>query len=213
MLYEKLVKIVGHDVLQLFGDTGTGKTFFCIGLMREAVKNGKKVVFIDSERNLNFDETEKPENLTYYYSPELKDIINTCANLPKADLYILDSMGFPVVTQFAMASMKEKGDMLLKCVTLTHYLKVATWRNKALAVVTNQPVSPFGKNIPEDQLPPFGDKSQFGYKEIWRTTMERTNENETTCSIRAWRSRKFGRGKILFLMKISSKGVEIKPFI
>jgi len=213
MLYEKLVKIVGHDVLQLFGDTGTGKTMFCLELMRETVKAGKKVVFIDSERNLNFDEVEKPENLVYYYSPELKDIINTCANLPKADLYILDSMGFPVVTQFAMASMKEKGDMLLKCVTLTHYLKVATWKHKALAVVTNQPVSPFGKTIPEDQLPPFGDKSQFGYKEIWRTTMERTNENETTCSIKAWRSRKFGRGKILFLMKISSKGVEIKPFI
>jgi len=213
MLYEKLLKLVGYDVLQIFGDTGTGKTMFCLELMRETVKNGKKVVFIDSERNLNFDETEKPENLIYYYSPELKDIINTCANLPKADLYILDSMGFPVVTQFAMASMKERGDMLLKCVTLTHYLKVATWRNKALAVVTNQPVSPFGKNIPEDQLPPFGDKSQFGYKEIWRTKLERTNENETTCTIKAWRSRKFGRGKILFLMKINNKGVEIKPFI
>jgi hypothetical protein len=103
--------------------------------------------------------------------------------------------------------------MLLKCVSLTYYLKLATAKHNAVAIVINQPVSPFGKNTPEDELPPFGDKSIFGYKEIWRTYLEKAGESETICTIKAWRSRKFGRGKLLFSMKISDNGVEIKSLV
>jgi RecA/RadA recombinase len=210
-LFRKLIDLAGYDTVQVFGDSGSGKTTFVTQIAKDAVQEGKKVVFIDSERNINADSF--PENFTYFYSPRLADILNRCANLPAADVYILDSIGFPVVTQFSLADMKKRGDMLLKCVTLTHFLKAATWKNKAIAIVTNQPQSAFGKNIGLDERNPFGDKAMYGYKEIWRTFLEKAGSTETICTIKAWRSRKFGRGKELFQIKISDDGVQIQPMI
>jgi len=211
MILEKIRQIVGNDTLEIFGPSGSGKTTFALEVVKEALQDGKTVCYIDAERNI----AEPPQNekFLYRYAPDLGSILNLAANLPKADLYVLDSLGFPVVTQFAIADMKKKGDMLLKCVALTYYLKLATAKHGAVAIVINQPVSPFGKNADPDELPPFGDKSIFGYKEIWRTHLEKASSEETVCSIRAWRSRRFGRGKLLFLMKISDNGVEIKSSI
>jgi RecA/RadA recombinase len=208
---EKVVKIVGHDTLQIFGDSGSGKTTFVTKIAVDSALQGKKVVFIDSERNLP--DGFKHENVTYFYSPRLVDIVNRCANLPAADLYILDSIGFPVITQFSLADMKRRGDMLLKCVTLTHFLKTATWKNKAIAIVTNQPQSAFGKNIGLDERNPFGDKAMYGYKEIWRTYLDKADVDETICTIKAWRSRKFGRGKVLFQIRIADDKIEVKSLI
>lgn len=207
-LYSRIKEMVGNDTLEVFGPSGSGKTTFAIEVVTDALSQDQTVVYIDAERNI----ADSPENekLTYRYAPDLQSIVNIAANLPRADLYVLDSIGFPVVTQFALADMKRRGDMLLKCVTLTYYLKSATARYGSLALVINQPVSPFGKNRDPAELPPFGDKSIFGYKEIWRTSLDRTDERETVCSIRAWRSRRFGRGKLLFRLSITDSGVTVE---
>ena len=207
-LLSKIIEIAGYDTVQLFGDSGSGKTTFVMAVAMEAVEQGRKVVFIDSERNVA--KEIESDNFIYFYSPRLSDIVNRCANLPTADVYILDSIGFPVITQFSLADMKKRGDMLLKCVTLTHFLKTATFKHKAIAIVTNQPQSAFGKNVGLDERNPFGDKAMYGYKEIWRTFLDKASSDETLCSIRAWRSRRFGRGKLLFTLKISDGGVKIE---
>jgi len=211
VILEKIVELVGRDTLEIFGPSGSGKTMFCIEVMKEALEQGYKVVFIDAERNIN--EDPQHENLKYYYRPTLDDILNVARNLPKAQLYILDSIGFPVVAAYANASMNERGSMLLKCISLTQFLKIATWKHNALAIVTNQPVSEFGKTLPPEELPPFGDKSKFGYKEIVRTWIVKQTPELTEISIKSWRSRKYGRGKELFKMKISEKGVDIECLI
>ncbi len=210
-LYDKLLKIVGFDTVQIFGDSGSGKTSFALKVVADALDDGKKVVYIDSERN--YPREPQHDNLRYYYSPRLIDILNRCANLPEADLYVLDSIGFPVITQFSLADMKRRGDMLLKCVTLTHFLKTATFKYKALALVTNQPQSAFGKGIGLDERAPFGDKAQYGYKEIWRSYIDKAGSDETVCTIKAWRSRKFGRGKTLFQLRITDDGIEVKEIV
>jgi len=210
-LYDRLVELVGNDTLEIFGPSGSGKTTFALEVVKDALEQDRTVFYIDAERNIV--DPPEDEKFIYRYAPDLQSIVNIAANLPKADLYVLDSIGFPVVTQFAIADMKRKGDMLLKCVTLTYYLKLATAKHDALALVINQPVSPFGKNKDEEELPPFGDKSVFGYKEIWRTFLDKTGEKETVCTIKTWRSRRFGRGKLLFRLTITDDGTGIEDFV
>jgi len=39
------------------------------------------------------------------------------------------------------------------------------------------------------------------------------NPAKTVCSVKAWRSRNYPRGKLLFQVTISSNGVEVKSMI
>jgi len=103
-LYSRIKEMVGNDTLEVFGPSGSGKTTFAIEVVTDALSQDQTVVYIDAERNI----ADSPENerLTYRYAPDLQSIVNIAANLPRADLYVLDSIGFPVVTQFALADMK-----------------------------------------------------------------------------------------------------------
>lgn len=209
-LYEKLVSIVNADTLEVFGPSGSGKSTFAFQVAKDALSLGKRVFWLDSERNLA--DVPQHEKLTYVYTPRFDEIMNWARNLPQADLYVLDSLGFPVLGQYAEASLDEKGRMLLKAVSLTQYFKIATYRNRALAIITNQPVSQFGKpGVPEESLHPFGDKAVYGFKEIWRTVPVELSETRTVCEVRAWRSRRFGRGKLLFRLTVSGEGVAVEP--
>jgi len=207
-LIKKLLDLVGPDTLQIFGDTGSGKTTFALEVVRSALDNGMKAVYIDTERNLRKEDI--PEGVEYFYSPFLQDVLARLSKLPKADLYVLDSLGFPVLANMALVDLKKKGDLLMKAIAITHYLKVLSYKNNALVLVTNQPQSEFGKSDTTD-LPPFGAKSLFGYKEIWRSKIAKTSETETLCVIQSWRSRMFGRGRELFILRIGDSGVKILP--
>jgi RecA/RadA recombinase len=209
-LYEKLLAFIGFDVVELFGGSGTGKSSFVYAVALDALKLGKKVYFLDAERNLNVDET--PAGMTYYYTPDYNMILNYARNLPKADLYVLDSLGMSVLPMYAEAPMDQQGKMLLKAVSLMEYFKLATYRHNALALITNQPVSAFGKTgVAEEDLRPWGDKAIFLVKEVWRTQQVESSEDKTVCEVRAWRSRKFGRGKLLFRLTVSGEGVAVEP--
>ena len=208
-LYEKLLSLVGNDVLELFGPSGSGKSTFAYMVVLDALKLGKRVFFLDAERNLNLEEV--PEGLDYRYTPDYNVILNVARNLPPADLYVLDSLGMSVLPMYAEAPVDRRGLMLLKAVSLMEYFKLATYRNRALAIVTNQPVSSFGKQVSEDELRPWGDKAVYMTKEVWRTFLVGSRESETTCEIRSWRSRRFGRGRLLFRVVITDQGVRVEP--
>jgi RecA/RadA recombinase len=213
-----VLSLVGNDLLQIFGPSGSGKSTFSYLIMRSALELGKRVYWLDSERNLPESVVDslksKYSNLTYIYTPVFSEVMNLARNLPQADLYVLDSLGFSVLPQYAEASMDERGRMLLKAVSLTQYFKIATYRYKALAIVTNQPVSQFGRaDVGEDELRPWGDKSVYGYKSIWRTYLDKASESETVCLVKAWRDRMFGRGKLLFRVRIRDGGVEVETLV
>ena len=209
-LLDLVRKLVGNDTLEIFGESGTGKTTFCMVLVKEALEEGMKVFYLDTERNIK--DIPQHENFIYKYTPDLNEVVNYVMNLPRADLYILDSLGFPVLTKFAIANMSERGNMLLKAIAITHFLKIATYRHNAIAVVTNQPESEFGKNVPKDQLNPFGDKTTYGYKEIWRTSA-RMMKGKTEVRIYSWRSRDLGRGTDLVRMEITDEGVRYEVLL
>ena len=207
-LLDLIHKYVGDDVIQVFGDTGTGKSKFALEVAREAIAAGKKVYYLDTERNLTTEDIASLEGCEYKYTPVLDEIDKIVQKLPAVDVVILDSIGFPVLTSYARLSMKQKGDALLKLIAIFGDLKIWAYRNNGVAVVTNQPESEFGKEKGHI-FRPFGDKSQFACKEIWKTEFEHRSPTETKVSIKSFRSRSMGQRSKIASLKITDAGVEV----
>ena len=201
-------KYVGNDVMQVFGDTGTGKSKFALEVAREAIAAGKKVYYLDTERNLTEEDIASLQGCDYKYTPVLDEIDKIVQKLPAVDVVILDSIGFPVLTSYARLSMKQKGDALLKLIAIFGDLKIWAYRNNGVAVVTNQPESEFNKEKGHI-FRPFGDKSQFACKEIWKTEFEHRGPTETKVSIKSFRSRSMGQRTKIASLKITDAGVEV----
>ena len=202
-------KYVGNDVLEVFGDTGSGKSKFALETARQAVAAGKKVFFLDTEKNLTEADIASLNGCQYKYTPVLSEIADIVANLPAVDVVILDSIGFPVLTTYARLSTKQKGDALLELIAIFGDLKTWAYKNNGVAIVTNQPESEFNKK-PDHVLRPFGDKSQFAAKEIWKTEFIQRAPNLTKSKIVAFRSRSVGQRKQIAIMEITSQGVAVK---
>lgn len=209
--FDYIKSIVGDDLLEVFGDTGTGKSKFVHALALEAIKAGKKVYFLDTERNLSKQDIDQL-GANYKYTPvfsEIKDIV--LKSPPKVDLLIIDSVGLPILTKFAMLSMKEKGSALLDLIAVVGALKEWAYKNNAVAVVTNQPESEFGKS-PDETRKPFGDKACFAAKEIWLTRKLKpvVGSNSTKCSVESFRSRSMKAGLSILQIEVNDQGTTIK---
>lgn len=186
-------------------NSGTSKSTFCVELAKEAIKAGKKVKYIDTEKNLK----GKLEGADYEYNPDFAKIFEIVQNLkPGYELVILDSLGLPILGEFATVSMKEKGNFLLKAQAISYMLKKYACNNKCFIIVTNQPESEFNKDR-DHVLRPFGDKSMYFYKEVWKTENIISMPETTTCVVNAFRSRNYGRGYRLFNVNIGKNGTTI----
>lgn len=207
-LLDMIFDYVGNDVLEVFGDTGSGKTAFVKKVAYEASAAGKKVFYLDTERNLTKNDISLLKKCKYQYTPVIDEIDRVIQTLPSGDVVILDSVGFPVLTTFARMNMKQKGDALLKMIAIFGSLKEWAYKNNGIVLVTNQPESEFNK-APNHILRPFGDKSQFAAKEIWETIKDSSSPDLTKSTIKAFRSRSVGHGKRLATMNINAAGVEV----
>ena len=196
----------GNDVIEIFGDSGSGKTKIGIQLTKEALSQGKTVYYLDTERNLTKSDILSMKGCTYKYTPMIEEIDKIAQSLPKVDVVVLDSIGFPVLTTFARMSMKQKGDALLKLIAIFGSLKEWAYKNNGIVIVTNQPESDFNKP-PGHVLRPFGDKSQFAAKEILKTEIIDRKPNCTKVKLSAFRSRSVGHGTKLADIQITSDGV------
>ena len=192
--FDYIKELVGNDLIEVFGDTGTGKSKFVHALALEAMSSGKKVFFLDTERNLSKDDVAALGK-NYKYTPIFNEIKNiVLKELPKVDLVIIDSVGLPILTRFATFNMKERGNALLDLIAVVGRLKEWAYENNSLAVITNQPESEFNKAEGEIRKP-FGDKACFAAKEIWLTKKLKTGFGSgTKCSIESFRSRSMKAG-------------------
>ena len=68
-LYERLIQITGNDTLEVFGESGSGKTTLALEVAKDAIKQGKKVLFVDTERNI----VNKPEGIDLVYFPSFME--------------------------------------------------------------------------------------------------------------------------------------------
>jgi len=218
----------GPDLIEVFGPSGSGKSVFAVELVKSMLENtDKDVLFVDTERNVgDLDEINGSE---YVYIPEWHDIYAYLTNKPGRlsndpfgenttksrelddgyDMVVLDSIGFPALVQYADYRVEDSADQFKVFLELQHItgkLKQYSQRNDALVVVINQPKSELsGESDPK----PFGDKSIFGFKEIWKTKRNSTNEIKTKCTVQAYRSRQAGRGAALYELEIDSSGVDV----
>jgi RecA/RadA recombinase len=201
--------IVGDGVLEIFGDTGTGKSRIVLQVAEKALKAGKKVYFLDTERNLS-DTDIKRLGGSYEYTPVFTDIMEKMRphRIPKVDVVILDSIGFPVLTEFAMLNLHKRGQALLGMIAILGGLKQYCYKNKALAIVTNQPQSEMGLE-PGEIKRPFGDKSCFATKEIWETIMIKRGK-KSVIDVKSFRSRNMGYGTKIAQVDITDEGTDIR---
>jgi len=218
----------GPDLVQVFGPTGSGKTEFAVRVIESAAKHeSKDTLFIDTERNLS--DNERLDAVDYAYIPEWQDLYaylsrkksklsddpfgeNTTKGQVLKDGYdvvVLDSMGFPALMQYDEYSIEDDADQF-KVFQMLQYmsgtLKKYAQHNNALIISTNQPKSRLSESGGDD---PFGDKSLFAFKELWKTSKESSSEIQTTCTVNAHRSRQAGQGKELFRLEISDSGTEV----
>ncbi|MDP2217802.1 MAG: hypothetical protein Q8J68_11020, partial [Methanolobus sp.] len=195
--------------LEIFGDTGSGKSKFAMAVAREAIASKRRVFYLDTERNLTEADVRDLKGCEYRYTPVIEEIDRIVQNLPVVDLIIIDSIGYPILTSYARLSVKQKGDALLKLIAIFGDLKTWAYRNKGTVIVTNQPESEFNKE-PGHVFRPFGDKSQFCAKEIWKTEIVDRKPAYTNIRISAFRSRSVGHRTKIADMSISSSGVEVR---
>lgn len=214
----RIRSIVGNDLLMLFGDTGSGKSKICYALAKEAVEAEQKVIFVDTERNLS-DEEIKALGASYIYTPIFAEIKKHVSTLAKADLAIVDSIGLPVLIQYSRMNMRERLYALLEMATMLGDLKDWTFRNNALAIVTNQPTSEY---MPEEERKagrkvwglangrePFGGKSKHVAKEIWYLDRISGDRRGTRVGMFAFRSRKLATGLMVAEGIISDAGLAL----
>lgn len=228
-LYHEVVDMCGGpDLMQIFGPSGSGKSTLAMEIMKSALKrDGVKALIIDTERNVL--DAEDLDGADYVYIPEWHDLYHyVCGNATAMsenpfgenttgqntlrdgyDVILLDSIGFPALVQYGEYRVADDGDQFKvfnELQVITGKLKQYSQRNDALAIIINQPKSDLtGVQNP----PPFGDKSIYGYKEIWLTKKVSSNEMSTNCDIDAYRSRQAGQGSTIYEVEISDSGVDV----
>lgn len=211
-LLDILYDLIEDDLLQIFGHTGTGKTSIAMKAAIEGREAKKSVLYIDTEHNITKIQAAsiKKLGIKYEYIPKFENLYTYVKRIPKYDIVVIDSLGLPVLALFADASMKDKGNALMKMIAMSAFLKNYANDNHALVIVLNQPESDMNKD-PNTERKPFGDKSSYCYKEIISSKFAKggRTENKTTIVVKAFRSRSCGMGTKLFTVEITNDGIKV----
>lgn len=214
-LLDVFTPICKNDLMQIFGNTGTGKTSICTKLALDARGKGKTVLYIDTEHNINDDQIAAMQNagIKYEYIKKFQKLCEYIKGLPALQKYgvvIIDSIGAPALAAFCKSDMRGKGTILQNLISASDNLKDYATDNNSLVVAINQPESSMNKG--EDAiLEPFGEKSRYYYKEILKTNYARNGRKtgKTTLVLRAHRSRCMGIDTDICTMEITNNGVKV----
>ena len=208
-IYEFFKNLIGQpDIIELFGDTGSLKSYLTWQMLKEMAKDKLKTIYIDTERNITPEEVNELKKLKveYIYLPLFEDLIEFMNSLDdkKYDWLILDSIGLPALGKFAVENLQGKGNILLNVQAILYKLKVYSSKSNCYCMVINQPTSEMNKTEWISYQPknwnrqykfiktdPFGDKGSYFVKEILRSIKIFSNNQKTIVDIIAWRSRKY----------------------
>ena len=198
-------ELVENDLIEIYGDTGVGKSRLLHHFTKEIIMNKENVLFIDTERNLGKDERLMIKEY-YVYTPQLMGLKKIVENLTNdLDFVVIDSLGMPVLSRFAKMNLKERGEALLSLIAILGDLKEWTYTSGGTALFSNQPVSEMAGG--KDRRP-FGDKASFVCKEILKLDLEERSKI-TKSRLRTFRSRVYHYDTTIANIEISDDGVSI----
>jgi len=187
----KLRGLVGFDLCEVYGGSGSGKSKFSLLLAKEAKEAGIPFIYIDTEGNLH-DADRRILEGSYRLITSISEIDKFISEIPAARLLFLDSAGYPILAHWARLKFDERMSALVKLINWLSSIKEWCAKHQALAIITNQPESVFiqersGRQVPE----PFGDKSIYTAKEV--IFLERLLEPEKPTVIKGYlyRSRRY----------------------
>lgn len=211
MILDQLNQIIDNDIAMIYGETGAGKSKTVKQIALESAQAGKKVKFIDTERNLSkADIAEISKSGKYIYNPTWDGLEKEIANIGKFDLLVVDSIGMPALKHYAGMKLNQKGQAMLDMIGVLGKIKDWCYNNNSIALVTNQNQSAMAAAGKQDYiLRPFGDKAQYVVKEIWRMSLVESKPDRTLSTLSAYRSRDLGRFTVIANVIITDKGTKI----
>lgn len=218
---DKFKELVGNDYVELFAPAGHGKSRLLAYIAIEAMKAGKKVLYLDCEHSLP---KRIEDQLGKFYQQldfmNLEGIINTIAAIPKGyDLVCYDSMGFPILIKFIQLNLRERGDAIAKTILLRGHLKQYAERNNALTLATNQPVSELvgmdytNKTEREQAIKyrdPVGGKSIHIAKAVIRMDIASQTSTESVFELRAFECQDLPFDKLIATFTINEQGERLE---
>jgi len=86
-LLDLIARYTGNDVIEVFGNTGSGKSKFAMTAAREAIAAGKKVFYLDTERNLTQADIRDLKGCEYKYTPGIEEIEKIVQDLPRITMH------------------------------------------------------------------------------------------------------------------------------
>ena len=222
--FERLTELVGRHLIEIYSDTGSGKSRLVHHIAVEAERSGKKVLYLDTENSLPVGFEKQLKN---YELKTAKSAIELLRNLiarvlrardEKFDMIIVDSIGLPVLAGLSEMSARERGDAFQLMATLRFQMMGFAFEH-GLAIGTNQPVSELAqvsmlgkepKVAEGEPLPPFGGKSEFIAKLILRSEVVKKTPNLSTFKLVVYKARNHGQEYEFAKFTIGDDGVKIE---
>lgn len=207
-VWDELATAYEFDIVEIFGNAGDGKSKTALKIAMDAIVQGKKVKYIDTERGFLRSEREKLGS-AYQYISNMRDLMSFVRNIPAdIDFLVIDSVGYPVLTEWAKMGVNERGNALTQIIAVKDYIKDWAINNNKIALVINQPDSDFGKAADYVNRP-FGDKGQFVIKEVFRIERKVSSPTMTKSVLKVFRSRHDARDIVVATIEITNDGVKI----
>ena len=208
-IFQQVLDRFGPTMIEVFGHTGTGKSKAAMALALSAAKGGRKVCYIDTEKNVPPDEVELLTELggTYKLVASLKELKTlTHEELPgmgEFGLIVVDSIGMAGLKAIACTSTKQHtGQVFLDIIAILAKLQEWLFSHEGIVFVVNQPESEFGK-ADGHELREFGDKARFIPPHVLWTRLDKSSQTLSEMTFTSYRSRSFGKGTPVFKVQVT----------
>lgn len=221
--YDKLLELAGNHLIEIYSDTGNGKSRLVYHIAVEAERSGKKVLYIDTEKSLPVGYEKQLKNYEVHTAKTALDLLKQLiSRVRKArdedfNLIVVDSIGLPVLAALPEMSMRERGDAFQLMASLRFQMMGFAFEH-GLTIATNQPVSDLsqvsiGGKAPRvsegEPLPPFGGKSEFMAKLILRSETVQKSPKQSIFKLMVYKARDRGQEYEFARFIIDNKGVSI----